>query len=193
MTEYVWLILAWGVYFLIHSILASNPIKSFFKELLGKSFRLYRILYSILATVGLLALLLFNATLPNDFLLQSVGIIRYSSLMLATFGVIIMSQTFKEYSAMAFLGLTTESKKFIRSGILSKVRHPLYSGTILIIVGFFLFTPTLATLLSVLCILIYLPIGIYLEEKKLLLEFGDLYAQYQKEVPALFPDFRKIF
>jgi len=92
MTEYTWLILAWGVYFLIHSILASNPVKSFFKELLGKNFRLYRILYSILATVGLLALLLFNATLPNDFLLQSVGIIRYASLMLATFGVIIMSQ-----------------------------------------------------------------------------------------------------
>jgi protein-S-isoprenylcysteine O-methyltransferase Ste14 len=111
--------------------------------------------------------------------------------MLATFGVVVISQTFREHSALGFLGLKVESKKFIRSGILNKARHPIYSGTILIVVGFFLFIPTVATLLSTLCILSYLPIGIYLEEKKLLLEFGDSYAQYQSEVPALIPDFRK--
>jgi protein-S-isoprenylcysteine O-methyltransferase Ste14 len=189
--DYVWLVLAWGTYFLGHSILAVNSVKNFFKELLGRGFRLYRIFYSIIATVGLLALLLFNASLPSDLLLPSSGMIRYLSLMLATFGVVVISQTFREYSAAGFLGLKAESKKFIRSGILNKVRHPIYSGTILIVVGFFLFSPTVATLLSSLCILSYLPIGIYLEEKKLLLEFGDLYAQYQSEVPALIPDFRK--
>ena len=34
---------------------------------------------------------------------------------------------------------------------------------------------------------IYIIIGTKLEEKKLLLEFGDSYIQYQKEVPMLFP------
>jgi methanethiol S-methyltransferase len=191
MKDYVWLVLAWGTYFFVHSILAANSVKNFFKELLGRGFRLYRIFYSIIATIGLLALLLFNATLPSDLLLPSSGMIRYLSLMLATFGVVVISQTFREHSALGFLGLKVESKKFIRSGILNKARHPIYSGTILIVVGFFLFIPTVATLLSTLCILSYLPIGIYLEEKKLLLEFGDSYAQYQSEVPALIPDFRK--
>jgi protein-S-isoprenylcysteine O-methyltransferase Ste14 len=191
MKDYVWLVLAWGTYFFVHSILAANSVKNFFKELLGRGFRLYRIFYSIIATIGLLALLLFNATLPSDLLLPSSGMIRYLSLMLATFGVVVISQTFREHSALGFLGLKAESKKFIRSGILNKARHPIYSGTILIVVGFFLFIPTVATLLSTLCILSYLPIGIYLEEKKLLLEFGDSYAQYQSEVPALIPDFRK--
>jgi len=34
---------------------------------------------------------------------------------------------------------------------------------------------------------IYIIIGIKLEEKKLVLEFGDTYVKYQQEVPILIP------
>jgi protein-S-isoprenylcysteine O-methyltransferase Ste14 len=34
---------------------------------------------------------------------------------------------------------------------------------------------------------IYVIIGTKLEERKLVLEFGDTYIQYQKEVPMLIP------
>lgn len=34
---------------------------------------------------------------------------------------------------------------------------------------------------------IYIIIGIKLEEKKLVLEFGDTYVKYQQEVPMLIP------
>ncbi len=33
----------------------------------------------------------------------------------------------------------------------------------------------------------YLVIGTFLEERKLVVEFGDQYRQYQREVPMLFP------
>ena len=34
---------------------------------------------------------------------------------------------------------------------------------------------------------IYVIIGTFLEERKLILEFGDTYLKYQKEVPMLIP------
>ena len=35
--------------------------------------------------------------------------------------------------------------------------------------------------------LVYLPIGIRLEEHKLIAQFGEEYRRYRREVPALFP------
>jgi protein-S-isoprenylcysteine O-methyltransferase Ste14 len=34
---------------------------------------------------------------------------------------------------------------------------------------------------------IYIILGTFLEEKKLVLEFGDTYVKYQQEVPMLIP------
>jgi methanethiol S-methyltransferase len=192
MANYGLLVLGWIVYFAIHSVLAADSVKLIFKKLLQNGFRFYRIFYSIISTIGLLALLVLNATMETERLFNPEGLVQYLSLMLATFGVIIVSRAFKEHNALGFVGLKPEEIKFRRSGILNYVRHPIYSGTILIVVGFFLFTPTMATLASTLCILGYLPIGIYLEEKKLIRQFGNQYIQYKKEVPSLIPKLNRL-
>lgn len=191
MTGYGLLALGWTIYFAIHSVLAADRVKIFFKNLLHGGFRFYRIVYSLLSTVGLLGLLFLNAIVGGKLVINPQGIVRYLSLMLATFGVIIVSRAFKEHDALSFVGFRQEEMKFNRSGILNYVRHPIYSGTILIVIGFFLFNPTLATIVSTVCIFVYLPIGIYLEEKKLVQLFGDQYIQYKKEVPSLIPRLSK--
>jgi len=189
--DYISLIGFWTLYFLLHSLLASHQVKSFFQRLLKRGFRFYRLLYSMISTIGLLLLLIINASISSELLFTCDKLIRYLSLMLATFGVIIISRSFKEYRFSSFIGFKEESSEFKKTGILKYVRHPIYSGTILIVIGFFLFDPTLATLASVCCILVYLPIGIYLEERKLIKHFGDLYLSYKKEVPSVFPKIRK--
>lgn len=191
MEDYGLLTLGWIIYFAIHSVLAADRVKNFFKNLLQDGFRFYRIVYSLISTVGLLGLLFLNAVIGGELLINPQGIVRYLSLMLAAFGVIIVSRAFKEHDALSFVGFRQEEMKFSRSGILNYVRHPIYSGTILIVIGFFLFTPTTATLLSTVCIFVYLPIGIYLEEKKLVQQFGYQYIQYKKEVPSLIPRLSK--
>ena len=80
-----------------------------------------------------------------------------------------------------------EISELKKDGILGYVRHPIYTGTILVILGFFLFIPNLPTLVSCMCMLLYLPIGIYLEEKKLIALYGSAYLEYRDKVPALFP------
>jgi methanethiol S-methyltransferase len=184
---YFILVLAWAIYFFLHSWLASTSVKSFFEKKLKQRFHLYRFAYTIQSTVGLLVLFYLNGSIEADIFFESKGLVRYISLMLATFGVLVISAAFRQYNIRSFLGLQKEEGVFSSKGILNKVRHPIYSGLILITVGFFLFNPKLPTLISSLCILLYLVIGIWLEEKKLIQQFGATYLEYKKRVPSIIP------
>lgn len=185
--NYFFLAIGWAFYFFVHSALASEKIKRVVALHLARVKHYYRLFYSSISTLGLLGLFLFQASLPTTFLLESNPAIRYFSLILATAGTLVISRSFKQYSALGFMGFKQEPVYFVRSGILSKVRHPIYSGTILLVLGFLFFHPTVTTLISVACIFCYLPIGIYLEEKKLIAQFGNEYVKYRNEVPALVP------
>jgi protein-S-isoprenylcysteine O-methyltransferase Ste14 len=107
--------------------------------------------------------------------------------MLTTFGVLVINAAFHQYKFSSFVGLREEDEVFSTNGILNKVRHPIYSGTILIAAGFLFFSPNLPTLISMGCIFIYLIIGIRLEERKLIQKFGNAYLEYKKRVPMLTP------
>ncbi len=177
----------WITYFFLHSFLASDLIKKVIHNRFPRLSRYYRLGYVILSTAGLLILFYYNANIESEDFFQKEGIARYGSLVLAAFGAIILKISFRTYDLSSFLGVSKEADTFIKSGLLQHVRHPIYSATILIVFGFFLFSPNLPTLMSTICILGYLPIGIWLEERKLLKIFGDDYAVYRKEVPALVP------
>jgi len=71
------------------------------------------------------------------------------------------------------------------------MRHPLYSGTLLTIWSLLLIFPLLSNLLACLVITVYILIGIQLEEKKLLLDFGEDYRSYASSVPMLIPNIRR--
>ncbi len=185
--NYLILIISWTGYFFCHSWLASTPVKDFFTKKLNGNFRFYRLGYNLLATIGLFGLLLLNGSISSSPFFESVGFVRYLSLLLATIGVFVINASFRQYKLSSFLGLREEHEGFVSHGILNKIRHPIYSGTILIVVGFFLFHPNLPTLISMLCIFCYLVIGIQLEEKKLVQKFGDEYLTYKKRVPMLVP------
>lgn len=179
------LITGWVTYFLVHSLLAADSVKrAAFRLVSPRGFRLF---YSVIATLGLIGLLLLAASLPPDLWIDSGPWLRYFGLVLATFGVLLIRLAFRQYALKPFLGFATDEGNFKREGILQHVRHPLYSGTILLVLGYVLFVPTYASLTTAGCIFLYLPIGIWLEERKLLRHFGDAYQQYRAEVPALVP------
>lgn len=182
MSQYLVLIGGWVIYFTLHSVLAMDPVKSKFPV------RAYRLFYVLFSTVGLLALLFFNGSIHSLKFFVSEGPIRYVSLMLTTFGVMVIQTSFRQYSFKGFLGLSNETGGLRTDGVLKFVRHPIQSGLILITAGFFFFIPNLPTAISCGCILIYIPIGIYLEEKKLIATYGDQYVEYRKKVPAIVPD-----
>ncbi len=152
----------------------------------------YRLLYNLLATAGLFFMLFLNASIPSKYILEPTAWTRYFSLMMATAGIFIVKAAFKQYSLGEFLGFRIDEQEgFKAEGILKYIRHPLYSATVLITTGFWLFTPNLTTLISAGCIFLYLAIGIPLEERKLIKRFGQDYREYRKSVPSLIPKLKR--
>ncbi|MGB6970657.1 MAG: hypothetical protein WBD61_00710, partial [Desulfobulbales bacterium] len=76
------------------------------------------------------------------------------------------------------MGFTTEV-------ILGYVRHPWYSGAILLVWVFGIVTDV--SLVSKLVLSVYIIIGTLLEEQKLIREIGEPYRAYRKKVPMLIP------
>ncbi len=184
------LLLGWGVFYALHSALLLPKVR----DSVGVTPRTYRILYNLISLITLGLVLVIGAVISSPLVMVPGPIHFYVGLMMATMGIFIIKRAFRNYSTGVFLGLKPEKdqEQLVTEGLQKKVRHPLYSGTILIFLGYFIYNPLLSSFVTLLALLIYLPIGIRLEEKKLITRFGQVYIDYKKEVPAIFPSiFRK--
>lgn len=186
--NYFFLILFWGIYFLFHSLLASDKVK----ERLSFVGKYYRVCYNLIATGGLLFILFYAALIPPIKFYETTNLTKFLSLIPATYGILVIKSAFRIYSLREFIGInqlkdSDSMEEFKKEGILKKVRHPLYSGSILILLGFIIFSPSLGNFINFTCILIYIFIGIKLEEKKLVKIYGQKYAEYKTKVPMLIP------
>jgi protein-S-isoprenylcysteine O-methyltransferase Ste14 len=75
-----------------------------------------------------------------------------------------------------------KKSNLVTSGIFRVVRHPIYSGTLMSVLGWTILWKSLITLLyfPVLFLLCYLVVAF--EERGLLEEYGDEYADYKKSI-----------
>ena len=198
MMGYLWLIGFWLLYGVIHSLFAANWMKQFFLNHTGKWYKYYRLTYTTLATVLLIPILWYQSTLPQKILFQQQAVTVFAGISLATFGIMIIKISFGQYDMKEFLGLQQAEgdqgvQPMTTRGMLSIVRHPLYAGSIMAILGYLIFAPTLANLVMAICLIAYFIVGIYFEEKKLVLEFGEQYLKYKEQIPALIPGWKKIY
>lgn len=185
------LIIAWAVYLSLHSMLATAHVKNFCYAN-GFSVRGFRLSYSLFATVSLIpVLIIMGASDKSPVFPLTKHVSSYFGLILATFGILVGRLAFRHQPMVVFLGIKeapdSSSEKLTTDGIYSKIRHPLYSGMILVLLGLVVYVNTLAALASTLCILVYFPLGIFLEEKKLITQYGEAYLRYRKKVKALIP------
>lgn len=190
MTDALYIAVGWATYFTLHSLLASNWLKDHVQAISPLFFRRYRLLYNAIAGSGLIYMLWTLATTPSQLLFHANRFLQFLALALATWGLVLIKISFKQYDIRAFLGLredNLEGQGLSSGGILRYVRHPIYSGTLLFVLGFFLFNPKLLNLVTLACVSVYILIGMRLEERKLIEQFGDAYREYRKEVPALIP------
>lgn len=190
--EYLGLAVFWLSYFVIHSVLALTSIKNHFFSM-GISPMRYRLLYNIIALITLIPIIVYSSWINSEYVISPGNLTKYTGLLLAGWGVVIVRLAFKSYDTKAFLGLHNLEKEneFTTSGLLKYVRHPLYSGSILGVMGYFLYTPKLSTLISTGMIILYFLIGIRFEEKKLIAQFGQAYLDYKKNTPMLIPRFKR--
>lgn len=188
--DYLLLALSWTLFYTLHSCFAGSKLKRFFRGKIGMTIKWYRLIYSLGSILFFLGILLQSALIPTFQIFTKGSITEYLAYVFAGFGTIIMVKSVKQISLSRFLGFSSESvpgEELVVSGLYSKVRHPLYAGLVLIFVGYFLFAGTAAAALHLICLALYIPIGIYFEEKNLMASYGQTYRKYQEKVPPFFP------
>jgi len=182
----------WVLFYTSHSIMAATKIKKKMRRIMGRSYKWYRLTYSFFSVLFFLWILMYAATIPVSVVLEPSQFLAYLGFVLAGFGTIIAVKAFKGQSLKRFLGIIphddlTTVEPLHTEGLYGWMRHPMYAGLLLIFLGFFFYLPYISSLIHLLALLVYLPFGIYFEEKKLIALYGDDYRTYQAKVPVLFP------
>lgn len=90
----------------------------------------------------------------------------------------------KNWSGMVTL---KKDHELIRTGPYAWVRHPIYTGILLAIIGSVLTIDRWRALIGLAVIVAALIRKLMVEERFMTQQFGDAYARYRAEVPALIP------
>ncbi len=186
-----WSLLAgWAVYFTVHSILASDKVKSWFWGKFPSSKKWYRIGYNLIATLALLPLLYFQLIQLSGFSGFLPLPIRLLALIPAISACWICKAAFRNYAITEFLGIYQQEKTPIQlttTGINRLVRHPLYFGVVLIMVTYVVWFPGNFSVALFLLTFAYLWIGSGWEETKLIRQYGNSYLSYRSKVRRIIP------
>lgn len=191
MITYVPLLLTWLLFGVLHSLTAANPVKQWLLTRRTALVSYYRLLYNGLALLTFLPVWLAWRAAPQRYI-GSWGGSAVGGWALIGLGLAVGLVALQGYDLAEFTGWpprpTNAQHGVLRQqGLLRIVRHPLYVAILLVLAGIFLREFTWANLLFGGLAFLYIRIGIYFEERKLITVFGDQYRQYKTRVPMLVP------
>ncbi|WP_375435809.1 methyltransferase family protein [uncultured Hymenobacter sp.] len=188
------LVAYWILYYSVHSLLAAPRWKAAVFARWPATVRFYRLAYNQLSVWLFLAVLRYQATLPATALWKhKVEFVSMGGGLLVA-GLVLAILALRGYDLGEFAGW-----RYVRygssagagplrvTGLNAVVRHPLYLGMLVLLVGWILLYPTVPWLIFVGCAAAYVVVGAQLEERKLKRQFGEAYQLYQRRVPQLFP------
>ncbi len=187
------LLLCWILYCALHSALATTSMKRWIEQQTATSYRYYRIIYSIFATVSLVALLLFHFSFPSSPEILNGKLFEYAGLLMIITGGTLMLICIRKYFFnlsgidVFFNKKIISAPKLEMRGLHRFTRHPLYLGTLMFAWGFLLIEPYPHHLIANVVMTLYVLMAISWEEKKLIQEFGNAYREYAAKVPRLIP------
>ena len=192
----------WTGYCLLHSFLISIKIyrsnDSFIKELLCflQNFFMYSFHWFCL-----FRLINYTAQLDNKVIITyspPLNIVRY--VLISGSLLMFFWAFFFNYDSLSFFGIRqilnfgkikkiNPSMEVKKNGLLGIIRHPMYLA---LIIYLWCQIFTISDIIVNIMLTIYIIIATRLEEKKLVLEFGDTYVKYQQEVPMFIPFSKRI-
>ena len=190
--DHLWYALAWAGFGALHSLLAADAVKDRLKPRFGAW---YRMAYNLFATVHLAAVLALGWWVLDGTRFEMPRAAAWAQIAVFVAGAAIFVHALKFYDLARLGGLfqlyqarrgreEPDDEPLRTDGWHRYVRHPLYLGALLILWGgaddpFGLATAVWGSL--------YLGIGTWFEERKLLRLYGSAYADYRARVPAVLP------
>ena len=194
--QYLIMALMWIGYCLLHSFLISIRFTDLMTRLSKNYYAFYRIFFVFISLILLIPLINYTGQMDNNVIITYgpiLNVVRY----VLIFGSLLMFfwAFFFNYDSLSFFGIrqimnygkvkkTNPSDELKKNGLLGVIRHPMYLA---LIIYLWCQIFTVSDLIVATILTIYVIIGTILEEKKLVLEFGDTYVKYQQEVPMLIP------
>jgi protein-S-isoprenylcysteine O-methyltransferase Ste14 len=186
-----------ALYAVLHSWLASQRMKDWTRRTLGPTTeRWYRLVYNLVGALALLPLLPMLVWLPDRTLYTLPPPWLWLALLgqlLAALGILYglwQTNIWHFLGLCQLLGLPDDGRinckpPLVISGLYRWVRNPLYFWGLV----FIWLTPqmTLNRLALFAALSVYLYVGTFFEERRLVAEFGDAYRAYQRRVPRLIP------
>jgi protein-S-isoprenylcysteine O-methyltransferase Ste14 len=186
-----------GLFAVQHSVMARQGFKRWWTKIVPPA--LERSTFVLLASVVLAALIAHWRPMPD--LIWSIESPIGQAIMYGLFGLgwaILLTATFLINHFELFglqqvyenlRGRSITPIKFKTPGLYKICRHPIYLGFVL---GFWA-TPQMSEghLLLAIGTTAYIFIGIFFEERDLIVSFGDEYRRYRQRVPMLFPFFKR--
>mgnify|MGYP005852067429 CR=1 FL=1 len=181
------------LYGVIHSWLASLAVKAAVSRLGGSlAASFYRLGYNLFAFISLLPILALVPLLPDRRLYSIASPWEILALLGQLAGVILAALGLLQTDLWSFIGIRQalggmpqEPARLSVKGVYCWIRHPLYTGSLM----FLWFTPRMTiNLFALYCAFtIYFFVGAWVEERKLLREFGETYQSYRLQTPMFLP------
>lgn len=185
----------WTLWCALHSTLIAATVTDYMKRQLGEQFRFYRLFYNIVSSVTLVPLLYYSTSARGAPVFRWEGPLAIIKYLLLLTSIYLFVAGGRHYSLPQFLGIhqiktrrvnhtLAEHGTFDTSSILGVIRHPWYTAGILLV---WAQNISPSTFLINIVISVYFVIGAFLEERKLLREFGEKYLEYQRNVSMFIP------
>lgn len=195
---FFWILLAGAIFGPIHSLLATLELKTKVESWLGQAGKkYYRFFYVVIASLTTLAYASLVVILPDKLIYKIPFPYVILTIVLEIGAVLGASKCVLDSRPMSFIGLdvlinpklSVPDEKLVTSGFYRLMRHPIYTFSLVVLWLSPIMTWNLLALF--LGITAYMLIGSWFEEQKLLRQFGEAYAEYQKKTPAFIPKIRK--
>ena len=193
--KYFLLCTLWILWCFLHSYLVATRTTSRFRKQLGEKFAFYRIFYNLFSLITVLPLLYWQGTIPGPIIIPLSPFLVICKYILLASGVIVIAGSFASFDIRAFLGtrqtVSGDQQKekapvIKKHGFYGIVRHPMYLGGIIYLAASLTDAP-LPQFLGYLILAVYMIIGTVREDRRLARELGNVYRNYQKEVPMILP------
>ena len=184
--------LLWISFGFVHSLLARASIKRLLQPLFGRAYRISYNLFSALY-IGLVIIGGQVVLGGNSVKFEIGNELAFLAIAIQLSGVVIILFGLTQYDLGRFSGLTqlhygdsltADEEPLHITGMHRYVRHPLYLGAYLYLLGGAVSEFGLQTALWG-CL--YLWVGTWFEERSLVNQYGRAYLEYKEKVPAIFP------
>lgn len=192
--DYIYYAIAWIIYYAIHSVLAAEQTKKILQQAFIPS-RWYRLFYNAVAILLFVNLASWHGELSQKVAYQTGWVSMAVGIIILLIGSYIMLLALRQYNLSEFAG-TAYLKGEVAignlntSGLNAHLRHPIYLATFLLVWGLWIVFPSWSLFVPVVITTLYIPIGVYFEEQKLVKIFGSAYLEYRSNVPMIFPKIR---